>query len=104
MRTRTLAGITAFATMILGPHVSRANTYIFTTAPSDVIHDPTVTGGPAIPVDASVTFITALDQITIRITNLQQETAGSVIQTISAVDFHMQGLTATSLSPTLFSW
>jgi hypothetical protein len=55
-------------------------------------------------VDATVTFITALDQITLRITNLQTETGGSVAQTISAVDFHLQGLTGSSLSPTLFSW
>ena len=68
-----------------------------------MVQDPQNPGTP-VAVNASITFITALDEITIRVTNLQQETAGSVIQTISAVDFHLQGLSAGALSPTLFSY
>ena len=76
---------------------SAANTYVFGTAPGATINS----GGP-VSVDASVTFITALNQITIRITNL--EPAVNPVQAISAVDFHLQGLTASALNPTLYSY
>jgi len=75
------------------------NTYVFNTAPG-----ATVNSGGTLPVDATVEFITALNQITIRITNLQQETTGTAAQTISAVDFHLQGLNGGALNPTLFSY
>src|SRR2546421_6968893 len=90
--------ILALGTMLCLPRTVPAATYEFTTAPGAVVHD---NGGNPYAEDASVTFITALDQITIRITNMQQETSnGNVIQTIAAVDFHLQGLTGASLTPT----
>ena len=94
--------ILALGTMLCLPRTVPAATYEFTTAPGAIVHD---NGGNPYAEDASVTFITALDQITIRITNMQQETSnGNVIQTIAAVDFHLQGLTGASLTPTLLSW
>src|SRR5215471_3125704 len=102
MTIRPRKGLTILSTLALfcTAQEIRANTYIFATAPGATVNPGT---GP-VSVNASVTFITALDQITLRITNLQTETAGSVVQTISAVDFHLQGLIGSSLNPTLFSW
>src|SRR3989442_161729 len=100
--TRSGLLILALGAMLCATRPARANTIVFTTAPGALVHD---NGGNPFPVDASVTFITALDQITIRITNLQQETGnGTVLQTIAAVDFDLQGLTGSTLSPTLFSY
>jgi len=102
MRSPKKAGllILALGAMLCTAQVARANTYVFVTAPGATVNPGT---GP-VAVNTSVTFITALNQITIRITNLQMETAGSDIQTIDALDFHMQGITGASISPTLFSW
>ncbi len=97
-RYRQGTGLLAVATglALCSARPALANTYSFVTPPG-----ATVNPGSVLPVDATVTFITALDQITIQITNRQQETYGDEAQAISGIDFHLQGLTAVSLNPTL---
>src|SRR5262245_48828031 len=95
---RARAPVIALGATLWTVQPASANSYVFATAPG-----ATVNSG-ALPVDATVTFITALDQITIQITNLQQETTGSAAQAISAVDFHLQGLTGATLNSTLYSY
>jgi len=95
-------GLLALATglALCSSRPALGNTYTFATAPGATV----TSGGNVLPVDATVQFITALNQITIRVTNLQQETTGTAAQAISAVDFHLLGLTGSNLSPTLYSY
>ena len=60
---------------------AHAATILFVTPPNSTISSGTI------PVSAQVTFIMSANQVEIRIANLQQETIGTVAQTISAMDW-----------------
>lgn len=62
------------------------NTIIFTTDPSNHTINP---GTGPINEDARVTFITSLNQIILRVENLQIEESGSIAQTINTVEFKL---------------
>lgn len=89
---------TAWAALLIAAScgAAHASTIIFATAPNSTVNPGTGT----IPVSGSVTFITSLNTLEIRATNLQVG-QGTVAQTISAIDFL---LSTPGAGPTVVSY